>query len=937
MGRAFRIVISLALVLIACGTAAAASDSERARDFLNDGKSLLEKGDVTAAVIQLRNAAANDPANAEVHFQLGRALTLQRGIDPHAAEDELRLAQDDGYDRDQVAASLAELYVRQERFGQLLDEIPAGNRASDVEIRIRTARAYAELNLRRPKDAEKSFNEAIALAPAQKDADKSLTKALALAQSGLAQVRIIAGDLQGAGDVLERAVQNLPKLVDAWILLGRVRTLQNDKLRARTAFDKAVELAPSNSAALLSRAALVIDDDEKQTQADLDVVLGQAPDNARANLLEAIVKVRHERWREAQSALMMIPAPESIPPALYLLARVSLALGQLGQAEANINQFLSLQPKDPAGLALQALIMMQRGRPARAVDVLRRALADDSSNAELLGLLSDAYTLNGQKADAATTLDRLSAVAPRDAATRLRLAEQRIAAGRVDEALLDLQIARASEPLSPQATTLAVQALLSANRVDDAAALAEDLGRRAPDSPVPETLLGVVEVRKGGVAQARPHFEKALLLQPNFVTAAIDLAQTYRAERRFDDARAVYDRVIKIEPKKTELMIARADLEFADNKKADGIAWLERARSVDPQGVQPRMRLLSAYLDLKQAAKAVAVGHELEQIAPDDPSAITASATAQLANNDRQTAIATLQRVVAMTNGAPDALIRLANATVLDGKVPAAYGYMRKAWETNPADARVQAALLEFSVQNDTVGASIAFAKDLAQQRPDDPAPLDMLGQLYEVDHRYDKAVEAFSEAVGKDENSALVRRLAHAQAAADDGKAAAATLSNWLAKRPEDVEARLGYAIVLADARQTEPAIAQYEQVLAAAPGNPVVLNNLSWLYFQKGDERALELAQRAFALAPQSPVVGDTFGWILFETGDTQRATEILRKAAADASAPPVARYHFAVALNKAGQHDDAKQVLNDLLQSGAKFDETDAARKLLSQLGG
>ncbi|MDB5410260.1 MAG: prsT [Rhodospirillales bacterium] len=920
MGRAPIIIVSLALALAVCGTATAASDFERSRAFLNDGRKLLENGKPAAAIIQFRNAVASDPANPEMHFQLGLALALNRGVDPHAAEDELRRAEAAGFDKDQVAVTLAELYLRQERYGELLDAFAEGNRPKEIEARIRTARAYAELNLRRPKDAERSFSEAIALA-----------------QAGLAQTRIVMNDLPGAADLLEKALQIEPRLADAWILLGRVRALQNDKLRARNAFDKAIAIAPYNVVALLGRAALTIDDDERQARADIDLLLDQAPDNPRVNLLDAILKARHERWREAQVALMTILAPEYLPQALYLLSRVDLALGQIGQAEANINQYLALVPKDAAGLGVQASVMMRRGKPAGAVEILRRALIDDPNNTDLLGLLSDAYTLNGQKADAAATLDRLSAVAPKDAATRLRIAEQRIAVGRVAEALVDIQIARASEPLSPQATILAVQTLLGAGRVDDAAAVAADLGKRAPDSPVPETLLGVVAMRKGGASEARPHFEKALALQANFVTAAIDLAQTYRMERRFDDGRAVYDRIVKLEPRNTELMIARSDLEFADKKTAEGVAWLERARAADPQSIPAHMQLLRAYLDLKQAAKAVAMARELEQIAPADPQAIAGLAEAQLADNDRQTAITTLQRVVDMTNGAPDALIRLARATELDGKVSAAYGYMRKAWETNPGDARLQAALLDFSVRTDTVGASISFARDLAQLRPDDPAPRDMLGQLYEADRRYDKAIEAFSEAFAKDENSFLVRRLAHAQAAGGQSDAAAATLGKWLAKRQDDADARLGYAIILAEAKQTEPAIAQYEQILAVSPRNPIVLNNLAWLYLQKGDKRALAVAQRAYEAAPESPIIADTLGWILCESGDAASATEILNKAAAGATPPPAARYHFAVALDKTGRHDDARQVLSDLLQSGAKFDESAAAQQLLSRLGG
>jgi putative PEP-CTERM system TPR-repeat lipoprotein len=954
MGRAYRILSCLALMLALGSAAAAAADAERARSFLSEGKKLLAAGDTAAAIIQFRNAAANDPANGETHYHLGRAMTQQRGQDPRVAEEELRRAATNGYDKDRVDAALAELFIRQERYGEVLDIFPEGNRAKDLEARIRVSRGYSEINLRRPKDAERAFAEAIELAQsglaearksaesqrgadATKDAERAFAEAIALSRSGLAQARIIANDLPAAADLLEKALQVQPQMLDSWLLLGRVRAWQSDAARAREAFDKAIAIDPYSIVGRLSRAALVIDSDEKQARADLDILLGQAPDEPRGNLLDAVLKARAGNWSGAQAALMMIPAPEHLPKALFMLARVGLALGQIGQAEASINQYLALAPKDAAGIAVRASVIMRRGKPAGAVDVLRRALIDNPDNIDLLGLLSEAYALNGQKADAAATLDRLAALAPKDAATRLRLAEQRITVGRVADALIDLQIARAAEPLSPQATTLAVQTLLSANRVDEAAALAEDLGNRAPESPVPETLLGIVAMRKGGAAEARAHFEKALALQPNFATAAINLALTYRAERRFDDARAVYDRSIKIEPKKAELMVARADLEFAADKAADGIAWLERARTADPHAVPPRLHLLHAYLGAKQNGKALAIGRELEQMAPGDPQALNALAEALLANNDRQSAIATLQRAADATNGSPDALVRIANALMLDDKVTAAYSYMRKAWETNPGDARVQAALVEFSTRTDTIGGSITFARDLAQQRPDDPAIDDTVGQLYEADGSYEKAIEAYAQAFRKDENSRFAQRLAHAQAVARQTDAAAQTLSSWLERRPDDADARLAYAMLLEGAKRVEPAIAEYEQVLAVAPRHPVVLNNLAWLYFQKGDKRAVALAQNAYALAPQSPVVADTFGWILLQNGETARATEILRAAAADASAPPVARYHLAAALSKAGQRDQAKQMLSELLRSGVAFDEHVAARQLLDQLGG
>ena len=58
----------------------------QAADYLDDAKRLLQKGDIRAAQIQLRNAVKSDPQNAEAHFQLAR-VSLELG-DPVAAERE---------------------------------------------------------------------------------------------------------------------------------------------------------------------------------------------------------------------------------------------------------------------------------------------------------------------------------------------------------------------------------------------------------------------------------------------------------------------------------------------------------------------------------------------------------------------------------------------------------------------------------------------------------------------------------------------------------------------------------------------------------------------------------------------------------------------------------------------------------------------------------
>jgi putative PEP-CTERM system TPR-repeat lipoprotein len=497
--------------------------------------------------------------------------------------------------------------------------------------------------------------------------------------------------------------------------------------------------------------------------------------------------------------------------------------------------------------------------------------------------------------------------------------------------------ARADTPPSPQETSAAVHALLAAGKLDEAAAAADALIRRTPDDPAAETLRGVVALRKEGIAAARGHFEKSLALDPDFAPATIDLAQTYRVERRLDEARAAYERGLARKPKSLPLLMARAELEFAAGKGDDAILWLERARDADPQAREPRFRLVAAYIGRKDGAKAVGIAGELERLAPRDPLAVTALAESQLANGDRAAAIATFERIVDLTGQAPNALTRLAEILVLDGKAAAASDLMRKAIEAKPDDAQLQSAFVAYSRQSGTIVDGLGVARDLAARAPADPAADELTGLLLEADKRYAEAVTAYAAGLAKSPSSRLTRRLAQALFRAGRAEEARATLAEWLEAQPADRDARLLLAGLLADAGDDAAAVAQYERLAAEYPSDPLPLTELAWLYQLAHDSRAEATAEQALAVAPQSAIVADTLGWILVEKGAMERGTALLRQAALSPAATPSMVYHLAVALDKSGQRADAKELLGKLLQSNAPFAERPAAQKLLEQLGG
>ncbi|MCB1691141.1 MAG: tetratricopeptide repeat protein, partial [Pseudomonadales bacterium] len=138
-------------------------------------------------------------------------------------------------------------------------------------------------------------------------------------------------------------------------------------------------------------------------------------------------------------------------------------------------------------------------------------------------------------------------------------------------------------------------------------------------------------------------------------------------------------------------------------------------------------------------------------------------------------------------------------------------------------------------------------------------------------------------------------------------------------------------------EAGEPVKSIALHETLLKSRPNDPILLNNLALAYFENGDDRARDVAQKAYDLAPDNYAVMDTLGWILVNAGDASVGVTLLRNALARSANVPDIRYHYAVALNRNGQTKTAARELQSLLSDGQPFTEREAARALYEQLRG
>jgi len=196
-------------------------------------------------------------------------------------------------------------------------------------------------------------------------------------------------------------------------------------------------------------------------------------------------------------------------------------------------------------------------------------------------------------------------------------------------------------------------------------------------------------------------------------------------------------------------------------------------------------------------------------------------------------------------------------------------------------------------------------------------------------------AVDAYEKAFAKTKSTATILRLTGALRAADRSDEAESRLKEWIDQHPKDASASLTLGTILQQSKRDKDATTVYEQVLNLQPENIVALNNLAWLYFEGGDKRALDYAQRAYQRFPERAEIVDTYGWVLLHQGQLEKGLQMLEKATKKAPANGDIRYHYAAALAKVGEKAHARTELKALLDSKTPFTERQTAKDLLSTL--
>lgn len=896
------------------------ANSEVAK-LLDRARQALAQNQPKLAVIFLKNALATDPKNSKIHLELGEAL-LQGG-DVAAAERELRSARQYGASDQRVLPMLFATMLRRSETQQLLKEFPAPDQKDTSKLASETLRARATaLN-----QSGNSNAAAVALDRAL-SFDRSAANLMARAQLARGQ-----SDAALATKLLDEALSKSPKNVDA--LLAKVDLLVQTK-QPEKALETANDLAklyPDSAQALITRAGVYLDMHQyENAMKDIDASLKIAPNLALGVYYKAVAFEQAKDAKQAWDLAQKLP-PEFVNSRPQIGAAVSQMAIDAGHQEIGTSILAGAVahfPKDVDVRVRLAARYLQVGDAVRALQTLRPT--EDSTDPRIMVLLAQAYDMQHQYAKSVEYLEKASAAGAGGDPLKRQLAVANMEAGKVDAALAELGNLSAASPTDAQTAGILIAALMQKGDYARALDVAKKLASSAPKSPYGPLYEGRLLLQRGDFDGAVSAFSRAVHVDGKFIPALYERALALAGRGDLKEADADLHTILSQDPQNEMAQIKLAEFAIRDGENDKAIQVLKQATTAHPMAPSPALML--AGLDVRQGRleDAAAVVATFLKKVPDNANALFLQGQIQLSAGKVQDAISTFRQLSDRYPKSPQIQMLLAAALARNGNAKESLASYQKAAQLAPGLEAAQVALIQSALASKNEGLALSTAQNYAQKQPG-PASAITLARTYATLKRNSEAVEILEKSQKEHPSGSTVLFLSGLLRAQGNSEKANAILTDWLAKHPDDVAVRLGYADTLLEANPKQ-AEDQYRAVLKSQPYNIDGLNNLGWLLQRKNPKEAVGYIERAAKIAPTSAAVLDTLGWTKWQLNDKADALSTLERAHTADSSNGEITYHLVRALDGNNRRADAKKLLGELLASKRSFPDRSAAETLQTQ---
>lgn len=901
------------------------------QQMLQNAKGHLDKGELMAATIELRNTLQKNNTNAEARYILG-SISLLVG-DLVSAEKEFRHAALAGWSKEDTQIGLARIFINRKEFQKLLDEIVVIDTwSNDTRANASALRALANAGLGHTAQARTLLDEGRAN---NKNTLHVLTTTALFQLSGIQE-----GD---ASQTLKSALSLYPNNTEI-LLLSAHSYIRNNKLaQAADTLRKIISLEPPKLITANGRAAYIrlahLQINERQydeANTTLDQLLKENNNDPEAIYLVGLIAFSQGNYHRAEEhiRILLTTAPDNNQSQL-LMGKIKYALKDFDQAAHHLSTYLKTRSGDIATRKLLTNTYIILNQPEKARLTLQTALNTNPYDTTTQILLSQIEFNIGDMHAGIQALRRAIKYSPDNIALHNKLTQAYITIGDTEKALSEIKIIQSLSRVTPETQKLTIATYLKAGEIKKAIRTANKMLENNPQDPVILSINGNLHAAGGDQQLARMYYNKALILQDNLPSATIGLARIETGDGNLDKAVELYSGLVESGKGGSAPMLALSKLAAQQNRINDMLSWLEKARTVHPAEIKSHIILANYYLSINKPSKANIYIQEAIKTSPNDNDLLALHGKALIAQKHYKKAIAPLNKLVNKIPDSTAARILLSEAFISLGMTEEAREQLLTALKKQDNNYLAISLLAQTEIEAGNYDKSLEYAKKLQKIKPKL-----YLGYMHEGDvlmtkQDYYEARYAYNNAWIHKQTAELAKKLFISSKHNTNFKSAIRPVLVWLNDHPGDTSIRFFLAVQYQKADQNDNAIREYEKIIEETLDNTAALNNLAWLYHLKADPKALDIAERAYRTDPKNAGIQDTYGWILTHQNQASKGQRLIKQAMEKMPSNLEIRYHYAIALIKSGNENQGQQILEELLKQDEPFNGRNEAEKLLSNL--
>ena len=600
-----------------------------------------------------------------------------------------------------------------------------------------------------------------------------------------------------------------------------------------------------------------------------------------------------------------------------------------------------------------------------AIAAFKRAIALDSSAAEVSAELSALYMRQNRIAEAMTAAEQALKVAPEN------LEAHRVM-GTIYAALseADTRTGRgAAAARSDENATKAIQHL-------------EQAIRRPAGEPDPNLLanLSRLYVRTGAYAKAIPMLRGLVDRERGWQDGVTLLADAYAAAGRNADAIAWLEEAAPDDPR---LYATLGDFYDRERRWKDAVGAYAIAVERAPRNVGLKVSYAQDLLNVggrEGIAKARDVLNDAMALRPtgaNEQRALYLLSQAHRRGGDLSASEATARRLITSNKQSPWGYFALAEAlqdrqqyqAIIDalqpalkdmrsrptpdatglglllphvgfayeqlGQFDAAVTAFDEAHRLAPDDLLVTSYLIQANVSAKKYAAAIELARVARAAHPEDLRLARLQAQAFRQNGQPDRAVAVLQEVLDKQADRPLAYVvLAQGYMDANRGPDAVTLLEQAQVKFPTDTSVTFELGAVLEKQKRFADAEAAFRRVLAREPDHAPTLNYLGYMLADRGErlEESVGYLKKALEIDPDNGSYLDSLGWAYFKGNKLELADDNLKRAADQLKTNSVIQDHYGELLARQGRFDEAIAAwMRALAGDGDSIDRAGIDRKI------